>query len=699
MNSIELNGCRPIPMAGYLKAIAVIRILYEQKDKLVKGYWKDEHFFLTTVLGEDELVKFFCEQYHPTPIVSPWNGGAGFYEGSASGVVRSILNSSDERLSEYRATIKEIQSWDDISFERSKMKAEKPLIHYAVRNRLPELALQWVDATFVRRNSKEAFLNPVFGTGGNEGNFEMSNNFMQHLIGLFLGKIRNDSQKLLKNALFGTVIPGLVKASIGQLYPGRAGGYNQGMGIEQKDFKINPWDIVLMMEGGIALAGGAVKRCSLGRRPASSLPFTVDYSSVGFTSSLSSEGKKGRSETWLPIWSNPAGWEEIHHLFSEGRATIGRTVAKNGLEFSRAVGLLGTDKGISSFERYVYLKRRGDSYVAIPAGRVDTRYKPQLEILNELDPILFRAGKFLGAFKQVPASFRSAYDQVEDAMFQCSLQPDADRFQKLLRTLGSFESLVAARDRRKDPALSKPLFGLSPRWVSLADDSIIEVRIAAAIASITHTGDIGNIRHIMAGTHPRFANSWQDTNRGGYWQGKNLPERLSYVLERRLLEAERTSTQIFPVEAHLAVSPYDVASFLNGMYDDNKLEELLWAFTLIDWKKPGLKSLRGHLRTPLSVSEPLSRLWCTLKLLHSPLPIGKEVHIKREPRILPLLIAGRIDEAVEVAVRRLYVSGAEPHRVHYVDSIDGSRLAAGLLIPIHSQSLLETLVLKKKVKK
>ena len=51
----------------------------EQKDKGARGCWRDEAFVLGTTLTDEDLVLFFLDEYRPSPIISPWNGGSGFY--------------------------------------------------------------------------------------------------------------------------------------------------------------------------------------------------------------------------------------------------------------------------------------------------------------------------------------------------------------------------------------------------------------------------------------------------------------------------------------------------------------------------------------------------------------------------------------------------------------------------------------------
>src|ERR1700752_1859980 len=80
---------------------------------------------------------------------------------------------------------------------------------------------------------------------------------------------------LLRNALFGEATAGFELNSFGQYDPGRAGGYNQGPGVETKDFPVNSWNFVLAMEGTIAWASGLSRRQGVGSSQRASSPFTV----------------------------------------------------------------------------------------------------------------------------------------------------------------------------------------------------------------------------------------------------------------------------------------------------------------------------------------------------------------------------------------------------------------------------------------
>lgn len=86
VNDIVLTGCNPTPLASYLKGLAVLRLVAESGvdeggDPQASGFWRDDVFVLRTRLTREQLSEFFLERYRPTPLISPWNGRAGFLEG------------------------------------------------------------------------------------------------------------------------------------------------------------------------------------------------------------------------------------------------------------------------------------------------------------------------------------------------------------------------------------------------------------------------------------------------------------------------------------------------------------------------------------------------------------------------------------------------------------------------------------------
>ena len=99
-----LDGCAPTPLAHYLKALGILRLVAEQADKDARGWWDGEHFRLATVLTSKEIEEFFLRDYRPTPFVSPWNKGAGFFRTNDPGL-RPLEQSAADRFSAFRAGI------------------------------------------------------------------------------------------------------------------------------------------------------------------------------------------------------------------------------------------------------------------------------------------------------------------------------------------------------------------------------------------------------------------------------------------------------------------------------------------------------------------------------------------------------------------------------------------------------------------
>ena len=102
----HLRGCAPAPLALYLKALGILRLVAEQADPDARGWWQDEHFCLLTRREPNELERFFLEEYSPTPFLSPWNKGSGFYKENDSGL-SPIESSAAPRFRQFRDAIRE----------------------------------------------------------------------------------------------------------------------------------------------------------------------------------------------------------------------------------------------------------------------------------------------------------------------------------------------------------------------------------------------------------------------------------------------------------------------------------------------------------------------------------------------------------------------------------------------------------------
>jgi CRISPR-associated protein Csx17 len=299
-----------------LKSLGVFRLVSEQADRGARGSWDGDTFRLDSELPREEMVRFFLEKYAPTPIVAPWNGGSGFYAKDNKEGLDAIMGSSDGRFAAYRETIAACRTFPEVVAGKSAdEEGRRSAILRRCRNGLGDSVVEWLDAAVGIAADGERSFAPVLGTGGNEGRLDYTNNFMSRIAGLLIGPDpKMPVRDLLENALLGCRTKGLQAGAAGQYDPGRAGGANQGQGVEE-DASTNPWDLVLTLEGAVAWASGLYRRQGPAYRSGNTFlcsPFTVRSVKVGYGSA--SSGDDARAEVWTPLWERPVGYPELRAL-------------------------------------------------------------------------------------------------------------------------------------------------------------------------------------------------------------------------------------------------------------------------------------------------------------------------------------------------------------------------------------------------
>jgi CRISPR-associated protein Csx17 len=114
MFEVVLSNCRTEPWASYLRGMAVLRIVAEQRDPRARGRFSKDRFVLTSDLDKESLLDFFLDDYRPTPVLSPWSGGSGFYSNDDRTALERILASGDPRFELYAKTISQVRSWPEM---------------------------------------------------------------------------------------------------------------------------------------------------------------------------------------------------------------------------------------------------------------------------------------------------------------------------------------------------------------------------------------------------------------------------------------------------------------------------------------------------------------------------------------------------------------------------------------------------------
>lgn len=743
MNAVQavyrtrLSGCRPEPLSHYLKGAGVLRILGNQLEgATVRACWIGDELYLEAPLSAEELVNFFLDQYRPTPVIAPWNGGGGFWDQRAAGeALERVEASTTPRLALYREAIRAARkAAASLGLEAAPKDAMKARLLRLLRATLPDEALDWLDAVAVLTADKPQFA-PILGTGGNDGNLDFSSNFMQRLADVMpfgddwappgrrprkgQGPSREQSEAWLRAALFRTRDVPLVRAATGQFHPGGVGGPNATAGMEG-DSMVNPWEYILMIEGALVLAASVTRRMGTDSTGKASLPFTVSAVAAGAGSLSDADEDKARAEIWLPLWRRPATWGAVRQLFAEGRAEVGRRQARNGLDFVRAVVSLGVDRMVDEFQRYGVLQWYGKSHLAVPLGRIRVQVRPLIRLVDEVEGWL---NQVRSVSADAPHALGQAVRRAERAVFAYAQREERRALLEVLVALAEAE-MVVSRSRKLQERVP-PIPRVSSRWIEATDDGSPEFAIAAALASILDPAAGPLWFHWLPVAEDRGRLVWLDPADRDVTLTHLLPD-LVTMLHRRLMtvgqrrvpqvparegalpaqpDDDQGGLQCVPIRAKRPLSLDHVDQFLEGRVDDGRILRLLPALSLIDWQHESFRSA-GMKREPM-----LNRAYALLKPLCMPEPLrpdqleGQQLTLRLPLEVLVRLRAGDMERPLDLAARRLHAVGLTPigfrtRQYVHLKPPAGSplRLAAALLLPIESAQPLLDLVLPESVK-
>jgi CRISPR-associated protein Csx17 len=457
-----------------------------------------------------------------------------------------------------------------------------------------------------------------------------------------------------------------------------------------------------MIEGAITLATAAVGRFRSGNRTGSTFPFTVSHMGAGNGKLAPDEGN--RQEIWLPLWSKPARFREISHLFSEGRAQNGAKQARNPVEFSLALASHGTSRGLSGFSRFGFLQRNGKSFFATPLGFYSVGERDGASLIRRLERYF---SSYRGLIKEHSAGSMRLLNRYDTAVLEYLKTGSQTGMTAILERLGDFHCYLAGNEKLCEKI--RPLPELDDSWVQLANEDSPEFRLALSLSSLG-AGRLEsefNLRAQLSPYHPR-RRAWDLDDFIPRWSGRDLSERLVSLLEYRLREADRVgfseekgSRKPYnsPIRGHVSARLDDIEQFLAGNLDENRLESLLFGLALV---KPQSK-------TPKSESEPwfIGLPYLVTKLsLHQGLPMretrdgetiptGPGAEDFRDVRVPPvkivrMLATGNPSGAMRAA-QRFLLSRPLIIKSDYLQDVPTSRerlrrMAAALLFPINDRT-------------
>ena len=716
----ELGGCAPAPLAHYLKALGILRLVAEQVDESARGWWTGNRFRFATKLTQEELEGFFLRDYRPTPMFNPWGARSGYFEGGSEKGARTSLkrieDSKQPRLEPFRKTIEAVRSVvGGITTGQKPSNKEKDELILALRLNARSASSLWLDAVVAvvgAGDDVSLVQPPIFGTGGSEGSGGYPSAYMSAIVGVMIDDNWNHA---IHTALFGE--------------NGLKCDWEQSMGQFSPSGASTPWDMLFAFEGACVLRSSVGGRTSTNSRKWMSSPFYVAPRSAGYASGSRLDEKflnkgreyPGRGEQWLPMWGKPCRFSEVQQIFLQGRAATKVGRATDGWTMARAVAGFGVSRGISEFIRYGYQQRNNQAtHFAVPLGRfrVPNRAPTTSSCLDDLDQWLSSLHREVHPVddrqaRTSPARLTSSYRRLKDSLFSVlQEQATARRWQDVLLRLGDMEAAM----RQGSGFGAQPVPRLRPEWVTASHDGTPEFRLALAFALQSCAYRIGDQRvedHVRRHwlplerkrprlpldpeRRPRFAT----TGAGSTARLEVSPEVVMHgrrgiddaiaLVERRLVEASQRGGRYLPLRAasHAAAGIADLAGLLSGRVDLDRTLTLGRALMALDRSK--WDERHALIESPRAPGWPdedwPDDAWLALRLCALPWPLrtrsGFELDIGTDPALVRRLAAGDAASAVGIALRRLGAAGVRCTVRAGVVPPDTARLwAAALAFPI-----------------
>lgn len=616
---LMLAGCRPAPLASYLSAVGVLRLVAEQVDRDARGRWTPTGFALTARLSQEGLEDFLLDDYRPSPVVSPWNGGSGFEKGTKGPeALRRVRDSALPRLEGYAATIRAAEG---VLQAAAGVGLTKDQLVRRCRAVLPDEALPWLDAAVVLGGERGVEYPPLLGTGGNDGRLDFSVAFLGRLaevLRLAVGRsavTRERSRSWLRGALLAEPTAGLPAETPGQFSPGSLGGVGSGPGADEA--RTNPWQFVLLVEGALAFAAAAARRLGAATGGRAVMPFTFELTSAGYASSATEDA---RAEVWMPLWDRPATFPEVDRVLREGRSSWRGRQARTGLDAARSAATLGVDRGVSAFERYGLLTRNGLATLAVPLGRmrVADRSVPAVGLASALDPWVGR----ISSARNPPAAVEAGVRAVTKAQLAIAQSGTATAAgHALLRVLVAAADLEQAVGR----SIALRAGGMAPppalpagRWLPLVEPSA-ELWLAAALASLRDKPPRGG----PSGAEVNAVDALATLIRPVVRQGRRMvfsdippsarhqPGSVAMIaaaaVRRGLLRAGRSAPPELEAsqvgssawyDLGLPVRLADAQALLDGALDEERLGTLVRALAMLTWDGERVDAPRVALTPP-----------------------------------------------------------------------------------------------------
>jgi CRISPR-associated protein Csx17 len=321
---------------------------------------------------------------------------------------------------------------------------------------------------------------------------------------------------------------------------------------------------------------------------------------------------------------------------------------------------------------------------------------------------------------KTPARYLTALRDIDRATFDFATRSQMDStadhkaLARVLAALGRAERTLARGLRFCEDNRIWPLQGLHPDWLLISgpEDEWREFRLAAALASVRAVkgSEVGPLRAHLEEVEGTSRVKWVPGSTSAVWANRPLPGNLAAVFLRRWLETENSAGEGVALHSRHKAVLADVVAFINRETDDELLGDLLWALVGLDWGNQVMSQSRH--RFPHAAPP---REYALLRLLAQPIEfadyegrwraVPRDGMVTTRPLPAPFHLLGRaldngqaaLDEAIDLAARRLWVTGLVPFgwenrgrrkdRYSAVARLSPMRLLAACLFPLSRRDL------------
>jgi len=655
------------PLSSYLSALGLLKIASTQlPGSGATGSWRMGRFQLELSLSPLELSEFMANRYQPSPCLTPWNkpksGGPGFLEGQLPAAIEALSNPRFEELRRVAGSAARVMPQ---FVEGGKVKGDAKRLAFEALSREGQSDafaawLQICAVTGVDAKGKPYVRYPAL-LGGTAG-------FLAADFGdQFVASLAAAKAEHFEAAIFGSSARNvLLKAGNSLIYdPAGRGDGQQGYRVASTDVlttTANPAELILLAEGMAFFQGYATTVQQEGQEGGgarqASFTLAVAHNASGHASNswLENDGQPAE-ELWCPLWEEPVTFQELRDELARVALLPLPRQLRTGTDFALFASQLGRRHGLSGFARYCFPPRVGQGTKIPSLIEVFPLHDDQEDRSDALAGVAGFAStlRWRAADRSIPTSYRNSAERVVAELE--ALSGGGGSFTALLRLLVAWrqqEDLKPEGDR-----LQRFRWGrreLPPQWFSLLERELDgpEWRLALALG----TGQVLPT-HLRRTTRPSGSKPNDKTTRE--WRQN---QRLTPLATGRPY-------------AGLA----DVMLLLEGRVDDELVVDLALGVAWIE--RRGLPKLPPpETQLPWLPPDYLAGLLLNQWHFDANTPVEGDRARWRE-----LLLAGRPEEAMEVALHRLRVTEVVSWPWPAITASDPERLLRAVEVPVHPRTL------------